>query len=330
MKLLLIYRNPKMGFSIGKVFQPIEKALGEYCEVSTFTLPNSNYSISSLIGNVKALLAHLKNHQYDIIHITGAEHYLLPFLQRHHTVCTVHDMGFYTQQRNILKRIKKKLLWIDTLRFADAVTFISEKSRQEAMGLVKLREADCHVVNNPVDSAYRFKPKEFNAECPVVLHIGTKLNKNLERTAAALKGLKVTMRIVGKLNERQVEALKANGIDYTNVFNLTDEEIRKEYEDCDIVSFPSLYEGFGMPIIEGNAIGRVVVTSNLSPMKEVAGDAAVLVDPFSVVSIRQGFQLAITDNRKYVEQGLINVKRFTLSTIAETYIDVYNNVLAIY
>lgn len=325
--VLLVYRNPYMGFSIGKVFQPIEEGMKDHCEVSSIALPYSNYSLSSLIGNVKALKQHLLKNDYDIVHITGAEHYLLPFLKKENTICTIHDLGFYTQQKNILKRIKKKLLWIDTLKYADVLTFISKKSKDEAKKLVNLKDADCYVVDNPVDSSYRYTPKDFNENCPVLLHIGTKSNKNIERTAEALKGLNVSLRIIGKLTESQLMALKNNNIQYTNAYNLTDEQIKEEYEHCDVVSFPSLYEGFGMPIIEGNAIGRVVVTSNLSPMKEIAGNAAILVDPYQVDSIRQGVLRAIKENQHFVEQGLLNASRFTLSEIVSRYYEIYSTLL---
>lgn len=316
-----------MGFSIGKVFQIIEKGLKCYCEVSAITLPHANYSFLSLIGNIMALKKHLSEHHYDIIHITGAEHYLLPFLKKENTVCTVHDLGFYTQQKNVLKKIKKKLLWMNTLKNADALTFISNKSEKETKKLVNLKFKNCYVVNNPIDSSYSFIPNEINKETPVILHIGTKSNKNLERTAKALKGMNINLRIIGKLNESQIEILKENNIQYSNSYNLTDEQIKKEYELCDVVSFPSLYEGFGMPIIEGNAIGRVVVTSNIPPMKDIAGNAAVLVDPYDIDSIRQGFIRAFHEYDYFVGLGLLNANRFSLSTIVEHYYTIYKNVL---
>ena len=316
-----------MGFSIGKVFKPIENALKDYGDVSYIELPCGNYSVSSLCKNIAALKQHLRVNRYDIVHITGAEHYLLPFIRKENTICTVHDLGFYTQQTNILKKIKKRLLWINTLKYADALTFISEKSKNEALSLVDLNPSKCYVVHNPVDSSYRFSKKVFNKANPVILHIGTKSNKNLERIAEALKGMDITMRIVGKLNDTQIAALNANGIHFTNVFNLSDEQIKEEYENCDIVSFPSLYEGFGMPIIEGNAIGRVVVTSNLSPMKEIAGGAAILVNPLDVKSIRNGFKKAIMEGETFIEKGLRNAERFDLKAIFEQYIEIYNKVL---
>ena len=80
--------------------------------------------------------------------------------------------------------------------------------------------------------------------------------------------------------------------------NLTHEEIVSEDRKADIINFPSLFEGFGMPIIEGQATGRIVITSNLSPMKEVAGNGAILVDPYSVNEIRNAY-LSVIQNKRY-------------------------------
>ena len=67
--------------------------------------------------------------------------------------------------------------------------------------------------------------------------------------------------------------------------NLSNEEIKKKYEDCDILTLVSTYEGFGMPIIEANRVGRPVITSNILSMPEVAGEAACLVNPFDIENI---------------------------------------------
>ena len=109
---------------------------------------------------------------------------------------------------------------------------------------------------------------------------------------------------------------------------MTDKEIVEEYLNCDIVNFPSLYEGFGMPILEGQATGRVVITSNCSPMKEVAGHGAVLVNPMSVVSIREEYKKVIENfdfRNEVVKQGTINVANYRLENIVNCYLKVYNS-----
>ena len=128
-----------MGFSVGKVFKPIELEMNKNCEVDSIELPCSNYAIKSLIANIKYVKKQIKTKHYDIIHITGTEHYLLPFLQKEKTVMTVHDLGFYTNNKKGIRSWIKYLLWIRTLPLARYVTFISNKSKAEAENFIQFK-----------------------------------------------------------------------------------------------------------------------------------------------------------------------------------------------
>jgi glycosyltransferase involved in cell wall biosynthesis len=105
----------------------------------------------------------------------------------------------------------------------------------------------------------------------------------------------------------------------------------ESYCAADLVSFVSTYEGFGLPILEANAVGRPVVTSNVSSMPEVAGDAACLVDPFDVASIRSGILRTIED-REYRERlicnGFDNVQRYVPEKVTYKYIELYRRICA--
>jgi glycosyltransferase involved in cell wall biosynthesis len=97
-----------------------------------------------------------------------------------------------------------------------------------------------------------------------VLHLGTKSNKNLERTLEALKGLPVQLTIIGKLHKNHVALLAQFQLNYINLYDLTFEKIIEEYQKCHFVCFASTYEGFGMPIIEAQALGKPIITSNIA------------------------------------------------------------------
>ena len=327
MRILYIYRHPKMGYSIGKVFHPIEKEMKKQAEVDSIYLPVPNYSLRGLWKNIRYARQHLKDKKYDIVHITGAEHYLLPFLCDVKTVITIHDLGFFTNNRLSYRNVLKYCLWIKTLPMASYVTFISEKSKNETLRFVKLKDNKCSVVFNPSGPEFVAYPKEINKSYPVILHIGTGSNKNLDSTIIALKGFPCKFRIVGKLSENQKTLLELYNIHYECVSNLTDEEILCEYINCDMVNFPSLYEGFGMPIIEGQAIGRLVLTSNISPMREVAANSTVLVNPTNPGSIRYGYKTLLDNAEEFIKKGLENVKRFALSRVSKEYFQIYKNIV---
>ena len=327
MRVLYIYRNPKMGYSIGKVFRPIERAMREKCEVDSIEMPCYGYSLKSLYRNIRYVRNVLSKTHYDIVHITGTEHYLLPFLQKYKTVVTVHDLGFYTSFKKSLKLLFKYLLWIRTIPMASMVTFISNKSKEEANEFVTINENNLRVIYDPIGDEYVYIPKKINRKEPIILHLGTNPHKNLKRTIKALNKFPCKLVIIGKINNNYKKLLEENCIKYENKCGLTDEEILVEYKKCDLVSFPSLHEGFGMPIIEGQSVGRPVLTSNITPMKEISGGGAVLVNPESVDSIREGYIELLANSEMYIQVGLENVKRFRLNVIVAQYYDIYKKLM---
>ena len=266
-----------------------------------------------------------------ICHITCEVRYCGIFMDKKRTVLTTHDT-MSLRNPNAPWYARWYSYWIQfyfPMKHLKYLTCISEATRKELISYFPWVESKLRVITNPIDEDFIYKKKTFNIITPIILHIGTANNKNLLRVAAALNGVKCRLRIIGKINEEQERALKENGIDYSNASNLTDEEIIKEYENCDILSFPSLFEGFGMPIIEAQAVGRPVLTSAREPMESVAGGAAVLVDPENVEEIKDGFLKLINDNvlrEKCISAGLENVKRFRPQEIARQYMAIYKEI----
>ncbi|SDD38731.1 Glycosyltransferase involved in cell wall bisynthesis [Algoriphagus faecimaris] len=268
--------------------------------------------------------------QGDVNHVTGDVHFLTLLLQKRKTVLTVLDVGFMKHPSK-WARAFLKFFWITLpVKKAQLITTISQATKQELLKYTSFPAERVKVVYVPISDDFKPIPKPFNKEKPVILQLGVAFNKNIERLIEAIKDIPCHLEIVGKLPEPLLEKLQAYNISHQISWNLSNEEVRQKYAECDILSLISTYEGFGMPIVEANAVGRAVITANILSMPEVAGNAAHLVDPFNIESMKSGF-LKIIDDDEYREQlianGFINRRRFSINKITKEYIKIYKEIL---
>ncbi len=325
--ITFFYRAEIAGYSIPKVFHAVTKHIEDKEEV---VMRYAGTSLKTLLCNLWKTFRHRNNK--GINHITGDIHYCALALPKRNTVLTIHDcVSLVDSSKHWIRRKIVYLFWYYLpIRRVKAVTCISNKTRDELLSFFPWAQDKIFVVNNPVSDAFKYVPKEFTAACPRILHIGTKNNKNLERVIEAIKDIPCELRIVGVLDANQKQLLVKSKIRYSNVFHITDEQIVEEYKNADIISFPSTYEGFGMPIIEGLATGRVVVTSDIEPMCSLSNGCCELVDPYSVESIKRGIINIVRNSvvrNRYISDGLIYVNRFSSETICRDYESVYNQLV---
>lgn len=328
MKVQLIQRKPaQIHFSVEGYFSRVMDA---------YTRRNLNIDLKVVPRTSQGLLARLeiaqfaRRHQGDVTHITGDIHFAALATRPETTVVTVLDCGRLHQLSGVKREVFRQLWYKLPLRRLGAITTISEETKRDLLTWVpELDASKIHVVPVSVSSLYKHSPKAFNSKAPRVLQVGTTPNKNIPRLARALRGLNAKLVIVGRVSDELAAVLKENAIDYEAMSGITDEELVAQYAQADIIAFASTLEGFGMPIIEGQLVGRPVVTGDRTSMPEVAGQGAVLVDPFSEDSIRDGFLRVINDSAyrdELLEQGYQNAKRFDTDAIAEQYIQIYEEI----
>lgn len=318
--LNIIYRKKREGVnSIESVFAAIDKKLAIHKNTE---LPHEGGSPLIILKNI--LFA--KKRANKINHITGDVHYIVLGTGRR-SLLTIHDVGSAFTS-GWFKKLYVKLFWfwIPTL-IAKRISVISDTTKNDVLKVCPWSKNKIRVIPNPYNTVFEGFEKGLICNKTRILHIGTKKNKNLERTVKALKDLDCHLVIIGKLSDTQIELLNNDGIDFENAYDISLLQLVEEYRKCDIVSFPSSFEGFGMPIIEAQAAMRPVLAGDIPVLRDVAGkNGALFVNPMSIESIRSGFVKLIKDSslrHALVINGKENIKRFHPSRIAAMYNEIY-------
>ena len=130
-------------------------------------------------------------------------------------------------------------IWLPAL-FVKRITVISKFTKRELVKIIPFARHKIRIVSNPVDDSYVSNYYTFNDKCPTILCVGTKSNKNLERVFESVKDINCQLHIIGNLNNLQIKQLEGYNINYSNSYSLTQEEIMKAYQNCDILCSNSL------------------------------------------------------------------------------------------
>lgn len=323
MKVVFFHRKPKNNnFSVETTFQITRDAMPVEvnCVVAQSRFESKGF-FRRLYNIFEAAFR-----QGDVNHITGDVHFLSYLLRRNKTLLTVLDCVFLYNSKG-LKRFFLRLLWgvIPEKRVA-LISVISQATKNELLECINCNPDKIRVVPVCISPSFTRADKTFNDDKPRILHIGTNENKNLIRLVRALEAVNCQLEVIGRLSARQLEELKKNRIDFVNSYDLTNGEMIQKYNECDLLAFVSTYEGFGMPILEANAVGRPVITSNIYSMPEVAGDSACVVDPYDIADIRAGI-LKILNDETYretlIRNGYRNTLRFNPKEVARQYYELY-------
>jgi glycosyltransferase involved in cell wall biosynthesis len=268
--------------------------------------------------------------QGDINHITGDIHFAALLLRKRKTILTIHDIGSTLNNKNILRKWILRLLWYSLpMKRVKYITVISEFTRNEIIKNFKVSPEKIIIIPDCVSENFKPQNNTFDISKPNILQVGTKENKNTHRLFVALKNIPCRLHLVGELTESQINQLNEYKTEYKNYCNLSQSEIIELYQNSDLVSFVSTYEGFGVPILEAQSCGKPVITSNISPMKEVAGNGALLVDPENAEEIKTGI-LKIIHNSEYrnklIQNGFENVEKYSAQNTANQYYELYDKI----
>jgi glycosyltransferase involved in cell wall biosynthesis len=251
-------------------------------------------------------------------------------------VTTVHDLAPFLYPnlfprdiiRNIVDVHKYKLSWVREETKRIIVPTCATKADLVSLGFT---EKIIRVIPESISKGFRKLPvaqtteilRKYKIFGDYILSIGLDPRKNTERIIKAFEhssaGNDFKIVFVGHpkyMNISESRNIRILGkVDFPDLVGL--------YSGAKALIYPSLYEGFGLPILEAFACGCPVVTSNISSMAEVAGEAAVLVDPYKVDSISDGIEKVVGGPKSYIEKGLKRIQDFSWEKTARMTLDVY-------
>ena len=275
--------------------------------------------------------------QVDLLHCTS----IIPFATNAKMVATIHDLAFlkypqfFSRRGNSVFRRSLKIL----LKRADMLLCSSQSTLEDCSELGFSQDRLRHVplgVNAPIVMTTRDQIKtRYNLPDSYLLFVGTlEPRKNLSRLIAALESLgdSVPELVVvgatgwGDVSESSnVSSQVKSRVRFAGFVQPVD--LGAIYASAEVLCYPSLMEGFGLPILEAMSYGTPVVTSKGSSTQEVAGNAAVLVDPLNVASIAAGILQALSHKSELQRLGIARANEMTWQATAAKTADVYEQVV---
>ncbi len=234
-------------------------------------------------------------------------------------VTTIHDLVTYkfpeASNKTIVDNMRHKNVWVK--KEVDAIIAVSKNTKQDIIDILEIPQNKIHVIYEGVGEDFlNFKPgKDKTSKKYILAMSGVGNRKNTDRVEEAFNLLKpkgVELSIVGK-----------------NLGFVKQSDLPSLYANSQVFVYPSLYEGFGLPVLEAMSVGCPVITSNNSSLPEVGGDAAIYVDPRSVEDIKdkitEVLSLSPKSRKSLVEKGFAQSKKFSWNKAAKETIKLYES-----
>ncbi|WP_107670936.1 glycosyltransferase family 1 protein [Cyanothece sp. BG0011] len=324
--------------------------LTPYLEVSSVPIP---VSVAHLLAKYAPfILPYFEKHLDKPDIIQGTDHYIFPY-RKATKIMTIHDLTFikfpqYSTKivKSYLERIKRCLSWTDAI-----ITF-SESTKQDIIELLNIDPNIIYVT----PQASRYSPDYLTRQIvydnrnvvdyylykPYFLFVSTlEPRKNILTLIEAFEYLKQNYKIphqlilVGKKGWNYQDILdKINTSEFKEDIQhldyISDELVAIFYSQAEAFIYPSFYEGFGLPVLEAMTFGSPVITSHTSSLPEVAGDAALYIDPTDYYQLAQ-IMLKVVDNstlrKEMINKGKIQANQFSWKRTAEMTLDVYQSII---
>ncbi len=285
-----------------------------------------------------------ESYKLDALHSLG---YTSPLFMHCPTVVTVHDLNFkfWGRQMPARRRLVLSFFVRNAIRRATRVIAVSEFSRKEILKHYRVPPAKVVVTH---EAAVEDTASGINSENPedvfgfrrpyCVAFSSSTPNKNIPRLLEAFAQLKRKAEIPQQLvlvGHQFSGHPGSNNEDFKDVIStgyVDDRVVSAILKESDFLVFPSLYEGFGLPVLEAMASGVPVVSSNAGSLPEVAGDAAVFFDPLSTEDMAEKIRAVATsaDLRESLRaKGFLNVKRFSWDQTARQTEEVYRQAVSV-
>jgi glycosyltransferase involved in cell wall biosynthesis len=291
--------------------------------VSTRTFGGSD-RVSTLVRDVAWYPFALgRERDSDVLHCPT---YRGPLRPARPLVVTVHDLAVFRHPEtfNRWTRLYSPRVVPHVLAAARRVIAVSDFTRRELVELLRVPDEKIRVVPNGVDDGFTQDGPAAAGE--YVLAVGTlEPRKNLPRLVEAARRNQVELRVVGARGWGNVD-LAGNGVRWLG--EVDDAELARQYRGALCVAYPSVYEGFGIPVLEAMACGVPVVTARGTAMEEVADGAAVLVDPTDPTELAAGLERAAAQRDELVPRGLERARAFRWDAIADATVGVYREAAA--
>ena len=289
-----------------------------------------------------------RDQEADVVHTPAV---FSPRIPDRPLVLTVHDLLPFSYPELFPPAViaHSRLAWGSALRGAERVIAASEYTRCEVIDMFGLEPARVRVTPWGVSERFRPEPADrdwlasrFDIDLPYLLCVGTlEPRKNLRGVLQAFRQLSAavedcTLVIVGGRGWRndsfEAELARDAGRVRLTGF-VTDDELVRLYSSAAVFVYPSLYEGFGLPVLEAMACGTPVVTSRTTSMPEAAGDAALLVDPTDTAAIAAAAEEVLTSPTRadaLRERGLARARERTWDACADATVQTYRAAVADY